>query len=74
MAFFNWLRKQQLPQTPPPRDIILCILIRMLKKKEEWILIILGITNDTYRVMKSRARKRLGIDDDNWETFIKELE
>ena len=73
LTFFNWLRKQQLPQTPPPRDIILCILIRMLKKKEE-ILTILGITNDTYRVMKSRARKRLGIDDDNWETFIKELE
>lgn len=45
----------------------------MLKRKEE-ILTILGITNDTYRVMKSRARKRLGIDDDNWETFIKELE
>ena len=73
LTFFNWLRKQQLPQTPPPRDIILCILIRMLKKKEE-ILTILGITNDTYRVMKSRARKRLGIDDDNWETFIMELE
>ena len=72
LTFFNWLRKQHLQQTPPPRDIILCILIRMLKTKEE-ILTILGITNDTYRVMKSRARKRLGIKDDDWETFLKEL-
>ena len=72
LAFFNWLRKQNLPQTPPSRDIILCVLIRMLKTKEE-ILAILGITNETYRVMKSRARKRLGIEDDDWENFLKEI-
>ncbi|WP_247646056.1 hypothetical protein [Bacteroides faecichinchillae] len=72
LAFFNWLRKQQLPQTPPPRDIILCVLIRMLKTKEE-ILTIFSITNENYRVLKSRARKRLGIEDDDWETFIKKL-
>ncbi|MDD3038294.1 hypothetical protein [Bacteroides sp.] len=72
LAFFNWLRKQNLPQTPPPRVIILCVLIRMLKTKEE-ILTILDMTNDTYRVMKSRARKRLGIEDEDWETFLKEI-
>lgn len=72
LTFFNWLRRQHLQQTPPPRDIILCILIRMLKTKED-ILTILGVTNDAYRVMKSRARKRLEIKDDDWETFLKEL-
>lgn len=72
LVFFNWLRKQHLQQPPPPRDIILCVLIRMLKTKEE-ILAIFCITNENYRVMKSRARKRLGIEDDDWETFLREL-
>lgn len=72
LDFFNWLRKQNLPLPPPPRVIILCVLIRMQKTKEE-ILTILDMTNDTYRVMKSRARKRLGIEDDDWETFLREI-
>lgn len=66
--FFNWMTKQQTQQAPTPRDIILCVLIRMLKTREE-MLTILGSTNESYRVMKSRARKRLGIKDENLETF-----
>ncbi|WP_294628546.1 hypothetical protein [uncultured Bacteroides sp.] len=65
--FFVWLKKQgcQLP----PRDIVLCILIRMHKTKEE-ILTIFCITDGTYRTMKSRARKRLGIGDEELESFL----
>lgn len=65
--FFVWLKKQgcQLP----PRDIVLCVLIRMYKTKDE-ILSIFCITDGTYRTMKSRARKRLGIGDEELESFL----
>lgn len=65
--FFAWLKKQgcQLP----PRDIVLCVLIRMHKTKEE-ILTVFCITDGTYRTMKSRARKRLGIGDEELESFL----
>lgn len=65
--FFVWLKKQgcQLP----PRDIVLCVLIRMYKTKDE-ILSIFCITDGTYRTMKSRARKRLGTGDEELESFL----
>ena len=69
--FFNWLKKQDFQL--PPRDIVLCVLIRMYKKKEE-ILSIFCITDGTYRTMRSRARKRLGLDDKDLDIFLqKEL-
>ena len=69
--FFNWLKKQDFQL--PPRDIVLCVLIRMYKKKEE-ILSIFCITDGTYRTMRSRARKRLGLDDKELDIFLqKEL-
>lgn len=70
--FFTWLKKQgcQLP----PRDIVLCVLVRMYKTKEE-ILSIFCISDGTYRTMRSRARKRLGISDKELEVFLqKELQ
>lgn len=68
---FAWLKKQEYQL--PPRDIILCVLIRMYKNKEE-ILSIFCITDGTYRTMKSRTRKRLDIADKELETFLqKEL-
>ena len=49
------------------------MLIRMYKKKEE-ILSIFCITDGTYRTMRSRARKRLGLDDKDLDIFLqKEL-
>lgn len=68
--FFAWLKKQgcQLP----PRDIILCVLIRMRKTKEE-ISSIFSISDGTYRTMKSRARKRLGIGEVDLEEFLQEI-
>ena len=69
--FFNWLKKQDFQL--PPRDIVLCVLIRMYKNKEE-ILSIFCITDGTYRTMRSRARKRLGLDDKDLDVFLqKEL-
>lgn len=70
-VFFAWLKKQDCQL--PSRDIILCVLIRMKKTKEE-IQTILCITDGSYRTMKSRARKRLGIGDNEFEMFLqKEL-
>lgn len=71
-VFFVWLKKQDCQLSP--RDIILCVLIRMNKTKEE-IQTILCITDGSYRTMKSRARKRLGIDVKELEAFLQiELE
>lgn len=67
--FFTWL--EQLDCHLPPRDIVLCVLIRMYKTKEE-ILSIFCITDGTYRTMKSRVRKRLSIDDKELEAFLRE--
>lgn len=68
--FFTWLEQQDCHL--PPRDIVLCVLIRMYKTKEE-ILSIFCITDGTYRTMKSRVRKRLSIDDKELETFLREV-
>ena len=57
-GFFGWLKSQNFQL--PPRDIVLCILIRMYKTKEE-ILSVLCISDGSYRTMRSRVRKRLGI-------------
>lgn len=64
---FAWLRKQGCQLTP--RDIVLCVLIRMCKTKEE-ILSIFCISDGTYRTMKSRTRKRLGIGEVDLEDFL----
>ncbi|MDD3038297.1 hypothetical protein [Bacteroides sp.] len=68
--FFGWLKKQNIQ--PTPRDIILCVLIRMRKSKNE-ILSILRINDGSYRVMKSRAKKRFNIENDDWEVFLQNL-
>lgn len=65
--FFTWLKKQGWQLTP--RDIVLCVLIRMYKTKEE-ILSIFCITDGTYRTMRSRVRKRLRLGDEELETFL----
>lgn len=64
---FDWLQKQDYQLTP--RDIVLCVLIRMYKTKEE-ILTIFCITDGSYRTMKSRLRKRLNIVDVDLDTFL----
>lgn len=66
-VFFAWLKKKDCQL--PPRDIILCVLIRMHKTKEE-ILSIFCINDGSYRTMKSRARKRLDIGDMELESFL----
>lgn len=67
---FIWLRNQNIQL--PARDIVLCVLIRMCKTKEE-ILSILAINDGTYRTMKSRIRKRLSLGDNDLETFMQNL-
>lgn len=69
-VFFAWLKKRGCPL--PSRDIVLCVLIRMHKTKEE-ILTIFCISDGSYRTMRSRARKRLDIEDTDIETFLQEL-
>ena len=68
--FFCWLKSQNLQL--PPRDIVLCVLIRMYKTKEE-ILSVLCVSDGSYRTMRSRARKRLGIIDKELEAFLLEI-
>lgn len=70
-VFFSWLKEQDFQL--PPRDIILCVLIRMNKTKEE-IQTIFCITDGSYRTMRSRLRKRLDIGDKDLEVYLqKEL-
>ena len=64
---FAWLRRQGCQLTP--RGIVLCVLIRMCKTKGE-ILSIFCISDGTYRTMKSRVRKRLGIGEEDLEVFL----
>ena len=64
---FAWLRRQGCQLTP--RDIVLCVLIRMCKTKGE-ILSIICTIDGTYRTMKSRVRKRLGIGEEDLEVFL----
>lgn len=65
--FFVWLQKRDCQLTP--RDIVLCVLLRMYKTKEE-ILTVFCISDGTYRTMKSRLRKRLGIENVELEIFL----
>ena len=69
--FFCWLKSQNFQL--PPRDIVLCVLIRMYKTKEE-ILSVLCVSDGSYRTMRSRARKRLGIVDKELEAFLLEID
>lgn len=69
-ALFIWLRDKKPKITS--RDIVLFVLIRMRKTKEE-ILSILCISENTYRTMKSRARDRLGIEKKNIEAFLQNI-
>lgn len=64
---FAWLGRQGCQ--PTPRDIVLCVLIRMRKTKEE-IVAIFCISIGAYRTMKSRARQRLGIEESDLEDFL----
>lgn len=68
--FFVWLKERNIEL--PPRDIVWCILVRMQKRREE-IISILGVTDNTYRTMLSRFRKRLCVRDVDLETFLKKL-
>lgn len=68
---FNWLKKRGIKL--PSRDIVLCVLIRLRKSKDE-ILSILGLCDGSYRTLKSRVRKRIGIEHDDFETFLKKIE
>lgn len=69
-VFFVWMKNQNLRL--PSRDIVLCVLVRMRKTQEE-ILSIFGISNGAYRTMKSRTRGRLGIGDKDLEFLQQEL-
>lgn len=70
-GFFGWLKSQNLQL--PPRDIVLCVLIRMYKTKKE-VLSVLCVSDGSYRTMRSRVRKRLGIIDKELETFLQEID
>ena len=70
-TLFKWLKETD--HHFSSRDIIYLILIRLRKSKEE-ILFILGISNDTYRTMKSRVRKRIDVRTANdLETYLKAI-
>ena len=69
--FWGWLKSRKLQL--PPRDIVLCILIRMYKTKEE-ILSILCVSDGSYRTMRSRVRKRLEIVGKEFDAFLQEID
>lgn len=68
--FFKWLKIKEIQL--PSRDIVLCVLIRMHKTKEQ-ILSIFCINDGSYRTMRSRARKRLEIRDKDLESFLQDI-
>lgn len=55
-----------------PRYIVYCVLIRMGKTKED-MMSIFDINDGNYRTLRSRVRRRLSIEDEDMETFLKEL-
>lgn len=55
-----------------PRYIVYCVLIRMSKTKED-MMSIFDINDGNYRTLRSRVRRRLSIEDEDMETFLKEL-
>lgn len=68
--FFVWLKEKQIEMKP--RYIVCCVLIRMGKTKED-MMSIFNINDGNYRVLRSRVRGRLGAEDEDMETFLKEL-
>lgn len=68
--FFAWMKAHDIHL--PPRHLVLCVLIRMHKTKEE-ILSIFSISEGNYRTMKSRIRDGLGIEDKDMEKFLQTL-
>lgn len=68
---FAWLGRQSCQLTP--RDIVLCVLIRMYKTKEE-ILFVLCVSDGTYRTLRTRIRKRLGVVDKELEAFLRDID
>ncbi len=69
-VFSAWLEERNLNYLD--RDIVFCVLVRLRKNTDE-ILTILGLDSGAYRTMKSRARKRLEIEDTDMETFLRNL-
>lgn len=69
-VLFAWLSDKNLKVTS--RDIVLFVLIRMRKTKEE-ILSIFSISESSYRTMKSRARDRLCLENHDLETFLQAI-
>lgn len=68
--FFVWLKNKQIEMKP--RYIVYCVLIRMSKTKED-MMSIFDINDGNYRTLRSRVRRRLSIEDEDMETFLKEL-
>lgn len=68
--FFVWLKNKQIKMIS--RYIVYCVLIRMGKTKED-MMSIFDINDGNYRALRSRVRGRLGIEDEDMETFLKEL-
>lgn len=68
--FFAWMKARDIHL--PPRYLVLCVLMRMHKTKEE-ILSIFGTSDGNYRTMKSRTRDGLGIEDMDIENFLQTL-
>ncbi len=68
--FFVWLKERKIKMAP--RYIVYCVLIRMGKTKED-MMSVFDINNVNYRVLRSRVRGRLGIEDEDMDTFLREL-
>lgn len=66
-AFFIWLSDKNLKLKT--RDIVYFVLIRLGRNKEQ-IMSIFRMNDNAYSTMKSRAKKRLGIGDEDLRTFL----
>lgn len=71
-ALLSWIKEKNAKLTP--REIVICILIRMGKNKNE-IIKLLRCSDGSYRTMKNRIKKGLGFDTNNdVEICIKKLQ
>lgn len=70
--FFRWIEKRQIQLTP--REIILCILIRMGKDKQD-IINLLHCSDGSYRTIKNRVKNKINIKTEyhDIDYLIKEL-
>lgn len=70
--FFRWIEKRQIQLTP--REIILCILIRMGKDKQD-IINLLHCSDGSYRTIKNRIKNKINIKTEyhDIDYLIKEL-